>query len=227
MRETGLDLTNQQEYVLIRWVQTENGRLKDWAFEELVKRYQRMIYKLAHKYQFKDYEWVDKVNVFTSCLYQAVLTFDERKETKLSTHYYQVVRHEVFLINQHQQSKKRGGVGIHQAKEEAGEDTLPWLHVSTEVLIKDDLKTFTERSNPMESPYQGLMNQLILNAVDELIQQEKDELNQYLLRGYLFEGLSIQTMANQLGFKHSNASQRLHRALGRLKGKLVQQGWGF
>ena len=58
-----------------------------------------------------------------------------------------------------------------------------------------------------------------------MIKQEEDEVNRYLLEGYLFHEKSIKEMANMLGFKHSVTSQRLRRGLGRLQVKLSQQGW--
>ena len=109
---------------------------------------------------------------------------------------------------------------------ETTEEVIPWLHVSTENLIKDDLKQFTNRSNPKQNPYQQLMDDLVAHQVKEWIQEE-DEINRFLLEGYLFHEQTIKMMADQLGFKHSNTSQRLHRGLGRLRFKLTQQGWAI
>lgn len=222
----GLDLTQQNENFLIDWVKTETGRRQDLAFEELVRRHQLIIYKFAHKYHFKDYDFGDKVNVFTNCLFKAIVDYDATREAKLITYYYQVVRHETFLINQQQNSKKRGGLGQLKRKElELLEDSFMALHLSTEQLIKDDLKQFTQRSNPKENPYQQFIDGLVMEQVRQLINQEEDEINRYLLEGYLFQQQPIKEMANALGFKHSATSQRIHRGLGRLRNKLSQQGW--
>lgn len=222
----GLDLTQQNENFLIDWVKTETGRRQDLAFEELVRRHQLIIYKFAHKYHFKDYEFGDKVNVFTSCLFKAILKYDAQRKAKLITYYHQIVKHEVFLINQHQSSKKRGGLGYGKRKElEMIEESFLNLSISTEQLIKEDLKQFTERSNPKENPHQQVIDELVTEQVRHLIKQEEDEVNRYLLEGYLFHEKSIKEMANMLGFKHSATSQRLRRGLGRLQVKLSQQGW--
>lgn len=216
------ELESCEEAVLIRWVQTEKGQLKDWAFEELLKRHQQMIYKLSNRYHFKDYDWVDKENFFTVCLFKAIQSFKLELGTKLTTHYYQVVKHEVFLVNQHQNSVKRGGSGM-SSKEEA--PAKKWTHVSTEVLIKDDLKLFTKQSTMPENQHQLLLDKLCLQQIEKEIRKEADQINQQLLRGYLLKDQSIQELANELGFKHSNTSQRLKRALGRMRVSLQQQGW--
>ena len=222
----GLDLTQQNENFLIEWVKTETGRRQDLAFEELVRRHQLIIYKFAHKYHFKDYDFGDKVNVFTSCLFKAILKYDAQRKAKLITYYHQIVKHEVFLINQHQSSKKRGGFGYGKRKElEMIEESFLNLSISTDQLIKEDLKQFTERSNPKENPHQQVIDELVTEQVRHLIKQEEDEVNRYLLEGYLFHEKSIKEMANMLGFKHSATSQRLRRGLGRLQVKLSQQGW--
>ena len=207
-------------------MKTETGRLQNWAFEELVYRHQLMIYKMAHKYQFKDYDFADKVNVFTHCLYEAIVKYDKRHKTQLSTYYYQIVRHEVFLINQYQNSKKRGGLGITNKKDfEAMEGQLPSLNVSTEELVKKDLKQFTERSNPNENPYQQMMDGTVMKLVKSLIQE--DEINRFLLEGYLFRQQAVKELAHEVGFKYPATNQRIRRGLSRLQEKLIQQGWSY